>query len=328
MPERKALLISWLQESCGLNDFSIEPASGDASFRRYFRVFLPDGGTLVAMDAPPTHEDCHPFADVTERLAATGVHVPKVHGVDFEQGFMLLEDLGGELYLPSLNEASVDGLYRDAVSSLLKMQASADVSGLPPYDEALLSREMALFTDWLLDKHLGLALSEQEQQAVKVAFEALVVAALEQPKTFVHRDYHSRNLLITKENSPGIIDYQDAVHGPVIYDLVSLLKDCYIAWPLEQVDAWALTYLEQAKQVGLIASDVTATEFLRWFDLMGAQRHLKAAGIFARLNHRDGKPGYLADIPRTLSYILAVAERRPELAALSKIIGEKVMPRL
>jgi len=186
---------------------------------------------------------------------------------------------------------------------------------------------MALFRDWLLERHLGLSLSEVENQMLSRAFEQLIDNALAQPRVLVHRDYHSRNLLECEDNNPGIIDYQDAVYGPITYDLVSLLRDCYIRWPLERVDAWAERYAQQARDAGLLA-ECQLVQFFEWFDLMGVQRHLKAAGIFARLNHRDGKPGYLADIPRTLSYIVEVAKRRPQLEALAALIEREVLPRL
>jgi len=327
MPQRQALLKQWLHHHCGLSDFSFEPASGDASFRRYFRIGLNDGRTLIAMDAPPDKEDCGPFIDVTERLATTGVHVPEIFEKDLQQGFLLLEDLGSDLYLGQLNDESVESLYADATSALLQFQQYGSVEGLPDYDRELLAREMALFRDWLLERHLGLSLSEVENQMLSRAFEQLIDNALAQPRVLVHRDYHSRNLLECEDNNPGIIDYQDAVYGPITYDLVSLLRDCYIRWPLERVDAWAERYAQQARDAGLLA-ECQLVQFFEWFDLMGVQRHLKAAGIFARLNHRDGKPGYLADIPRTLSYIVEVAKRRPQLEALAALIEREVLPRL
>lgn len=328
MPERKVLLQSWLQNDVGLSNFSLEIASGDASFRRYFRVTLEDGATRIAMDAPPDKEDCRPFIDVTKRLLKADVHVPAIYAENLQQGFLLLEDLGDELYLPNLSVESVNTHYEQALDTILQMQKSAEARDLPPYDEALLRREMALFSDWLLGEHLHLQLSESEQIQLSETYDLLVESALQQPNAFVHRDYHSRNLMVLSENSPGVIDYQDAVLGPVTYDLVSLLKDCYIAWPLQQIDSWALGYLAQAKEQQLVDENISEDEFLRWFDLMGAQRHLKAAGIFCRLNHRDGKPGYLADIPRTLEYILGIAQRRPELAFLSNLIQQKVLPGL
>jgi len=327
MPQRQAQLQHWLREHCGFSEFSFEPASGDASFRRYFRIGLPGGRTLVAMDAPPDKEDCAPFVAVTGRLARAGVHVPEILEQDLQQGFLLLEDLGDQLYLGRLDEESADSLYADAIQAMLQFQRQGDVQGLPPYDQELLAREMALFPDWLVQKHLGLALSQAEQSMLSRTFEHLINNALDQPRVLVHRDYHSRNLLLCEPDNPGIIDYQDAVHGPLTYDLVSLLRDCYIRWPSAQVDAWVEGYARQAVNAGLLQRSQVGM-VSEWFDLMGVQRHLKAAGIFARLNHRDGKPGYLADIPRTLGYIVEVARRRPAVAELAAFIERRVLPEL
>lgn len=326
MPRREAELKNWLETGCGLSAFDLVPASGDASFRRYFRVRLPDGSTLIAMDAPPDKEDCAPFVDVTGRLERAGVHVPHIHAQNLEQGFLLLEDLGDRLYLGELNAETADPLYGDAIDSLLRIQHS-DGRGLPPYDRDLLWREMTLFPEWLLERHLGLVLSPAERAMLEQTFERLVESALEQSCVPVHRDYHSRNLLVCEAHSPGVIDYQDAVLGPLTYDLVSLLRDCYIRWPASRVEAWLNGYVERALDGGLLAAGDRA-RVRRWFDLMGAQRHLKAAGIFARLWHRDGKSGYLADVPRTLGYIVEAAESNPELQSLAALIGERVLPRL
>lgn len=328
MPQRLAALEQWLVDACQLSAFTVAPASGDASFRRYFRVTLPDGGTRIAMDAPPDKEDCRPFVAVAGQLAATGLHVPAILAQDLAQGFLLLEDLGSTHYLDALSTESADRLYGDALGALLSLQACGPRDGLPAYDAALLQREMALFSDWLLDRHLGLTVSAAEQAMLDASFAALAANALAQPQVCVHRDYHSRNLLLPPTGlTPGVIDFQDAVIGPVTYDLVSLLKDCYVAWPQERVDAWALSYFEQAVPSGVLLAE-HENDFLRWFDLMGAQRHLKAAGIFARLNHRDGKSGYLKDIPRTLGYIVAAAERQPALQGLAELIDRRVLPSL
>jgi len=327
MPERLQKLESWLTNDCGITHFSIEPASGDASFRRYFRVTQADGSTRIAMDAPPDKEDSAPFLQVAEMLADIGLHAPRIYQQDLALGFLLLEDLGDQLYLDRLNDQSVYRLYGDALAALAVLQACGSSNHLPEYDRDLLLREMHLFSDWLLAKHLGIVLSQEEQNKLEDCFDLLSQAALEQPRVCVHRDYHSRNLTVTDSHSPGILDFQDAVVGPVTYDLVSLLRDCYIQWPADQVDDWAMGYYELCVQSGILGSE-TEERFLYWFDLMGAQRHLKAAGIFARLNHRDGKSGYLADIPRTLSYIVQVAQRRPELGYLSDLITKSVLPRL
>ncbi|WP_456446389.1 aminoglycoside phosphotransferase family protein [Thiolapillus sp.] len=317
----------WLNASCGLRDFSLEPASEDASFRSYLRLSLPDGSSFIVMDAPPDKEDCAPFVNVAGRLRGAGVHAPAVYQQDLQQGFLLLEDLGSCSYLEALNEDSVERLYGDALAALMSMQACIDPSDLPEYDETLLLQEMSLFLDWLLLKHLGLALDQEEQQMLETAFAALAASALEQPQVFVHRDYHSRNLMAQVEHAPGVLDFQDAVRGPVTYDAVSLLRDCYVSWPSLQVDEWAWGFFQLAVQSGVMR-DEHEDSFLHWFDLMGAQRHLKAAGIFARLHHRDGKSGYLGDIPRTLGYIVEVAQRREQLAPLADFISRRVLPAL
>jgi aminoglycoside/choline kinase family phosphotransferase len=328
MPQRRAALQQWLADSCGLVDCRIEAASGDASFRRYFRITLADGSTLIAMDAPPDKEDCAPFIAVAEALAAAGLHVPAILAQDLAQGFLLLEDLGSTLYLDALNEDSVERLYGDALGALLSLQACGPQGDLPHYDAPMLQREMALFTDWLLGRHLTLTLDDGEQAMLADTFALLTDNALAQPQVCVHRDYHSRNLLVPASGQvPGVIDFQDAVLGPVTYDLVSLLKDCYIAWPQQQVDEWAMGYFELAVQSGVLRES-HERDFLRWFDLMGAQRHLKAAGIFARLKHRDDKSDYLKDIPRTLGYIVATAQRHPELTGLAELIDRRVLPAL
>lgn len=327
MSKREQALTHWLTQRLGLRNIRIAPASDDASFRRYFRVTLADGATRIAMDAPPDREDCEPFLRLAEQLAAVGLHVPLIHAADPVQGFILLEDLGTVHYLDRLDEANADRLYGDALAALAVLQSVGPHQGVPPYDEELLRREMALFPEWLLSRHLQLGLESTEQARLAGSFDLLVESALEQPRVCVHRDYHSRNLLVSESPSPGILDFQDAVLGPVTYDLVSLLKDCYIAWPLERVQGWAMGYFQLAVQSGVLQPSHEA-RFLRWFDLMGVQRHLKASGIFARLNHRDGKPGYLADIPRTLGYIVEVAGRYPELADLGELIERRVLPRL
>lgn len=328
MAQRIKALHNWLQSELGFADYQLEPASADASFRRYFRITR-DGETCIAMDAPPENEDCRPFMQVTRMLFDLGLHVPELLESDLERGFLLLGDLGTQPYLDVLDEQNVDRLYGDAMGALLAMQACVPALGeLPLYDRALLLREMGLFRDWLLVTHLGLQLDDQDQRSLQQVCDALADTALEQPRVFVHRDYHSRNLMVTASNNPGIIDYQDAVLGPVTYDLVSLLRDCYVQWPVERVRDWALGYWDLAQQSGILRPDVSEAQFLRWFDWMGVQRHLKAAGIFARLNHRDNKPGYMADIPRTLSYVVEVAGRYPELEFLGELVEARVLPGL
>ena len=251
MPHRLRQLERWLEQSCHLSDFALAPASADASFRRYFRVTLTDGSTLIAMDAPPGKEDCRPFVTVAERMRRAGLHVPRIHAQDLRQGFLLLEDLGSRSYLDALDGDSVQGLYADATHALLRLQRAAPVDGLPAYDRALLLREMQLFRDWLLGEHLGLAPGESERAMLDETFERLIDNALAQPVVCVHRDFHSRNLMVVDAANPGVIDFQDAVAGPLTYDLVSLLRDCYVSWPADQVDAWVDAYYQAARVADL-----------------------------------------------------------------------------
>jgi N-acetylmuramate 1-kinase len=325
VPERLEQLKRWLDTELAFRDYTITPASADASFRRYFRV-LHDGGSFIVMDAPPDKEDSHPFVAVSRRLYDAGLNVPEVLDQDLGQGFLLLSDLGSTPYLGELDERRVERLYADALAALASIQA-CDCDGLPPYNRPLLLREMELFREWLVGKHLGIALDDRQHAMLDHAFALLADNALAQPQVFVHRDYHSRNLMVMSRNNPGILDFQDAVCGAITYDLVSLLRDCYIEWPRARVEEWALGYQELALQSGILRTDhEDPRQFLRWFDLMGAQRHLKASGIFARLKHRDGKSGYLADIPRTLRYITALAEDYAELAPLCAFIADAVLP--
>ncbi len=326
-------LVRWLGKLYGGTDFAVTTASADASFRRYFRVTVA-GETRIVMDAPPEKEDVGPFIRIAEMLGAMGVNAPRIHERNLEQGYLLLSDLGSRTYLEDLAQGlNVEELYADAMAALVRIQSGGERHGrqLPAYDQVLLLREMSLFPDWFLDKHLGLALDAAELRELQQAFAVLSAEALGQPRVFVHRDYHSRNLMICRETkeggNPGILDFQDAVFGPITYDLASLLRDCYVAWPQERVAAWVSDYRERARRAGLDAGPDSRT-FARWFDWMGVQRHLKAIGIFARLWHRDGKRGYLKDIPRTLDYVTAVAARYPELSALHRLLADRVRPAL
>jgi len=324
---RLDLLRHWLEHEFGWSDLRLEPASADASFRRYFRVTR-GTGSVVAMDAPPDKEDVEPYLRVAAMLEAIGVNAPRVLARNEAAGFLLLTDLGATTYLEALADAGrAEALYADAIAALVRIQARGGEAArsLPPYDERLLRFEMSLFTDWLLERHLALPLGEAGRRDVAQAFDTLVASALEQPRVFVHRDYHSRNLMVCPGNNPGILDFQDAVLGPLTYDLVSLLRDCYVAWPGPRVLDWARGFRRQALAAGLPAGG-DEQQFLRWFDLMGVQRHLKASGIFARLWHRDGKPGYLPDVPRTLEYIEQACARHTDLAALGEIVSQRVLP--
>ncbi len=326
MPQRIEALKTWLASLPMIGDFDFAPASGDASFRRYFRVTTGDR-SYIAMDAPPDKEALGPFLQVARSFEAIGLNVPHIHAEDLAQGFLLLEDLGSTLYLDRLNAESAERLYGDALGALATIQACGPREGLPPYDRELLLREMELFREWLLQGELSLNLSDGEHAMLDETFAALAENALQQPRVCVHRDYHSRNLMLTPSHNPGILDFQDAVVGPVTYDLVSLLRDCYIRWPEEQVEAWMRGYFELALQSGILRAEHEA-DFRRWFDLMGVQRHLKASGIFARLKRRDGKPGYLGDVPRTLGYILPLSERYSLLNGLGELLRSRVLSRL
>jgi N-acetylmuramate 1-kinase len=326
---RLALIQDWLSRELGLRVERVEPASVDASFRRYFRARLP-GSTRIVMDAPPGKEDVRPYLKVTRLLENVGMHVPHVHEADEARGLLLLEDLGSTHYLSRLrNGGNVDALYGDALGALAELQVRGrEAAGdLPAYDRAALLREMMLMPEWFCTRHLGLALTPAESALFQRTFSFLIDEALAQPQVFVHRDYHSRNLMVVKERNPGVLDFQDAVRGPLGYDLASLLKDCYIAWPRERVERWLLEYRRGLKARGMDAGG-DEREFLRWFDLIGVQRHVKVLGIFARLWYRDGKPGYLPDLPLTLDYVRDAAARYAELRDFSRFIEQRVVPGL
>ena len=325
MNDRYELLNRWLCKDLGFTGFSLEPASEDASFRRYFRVRC-NGESFIVMDAPPAKEDCRPYVDVAHRLRGCGVNVPEIIKQDLEQGFLLIGDLGGVLYLDVLTDDNADRLYGDATAALMKMQARAVTEGLPPYDRQLLIREMELFRDWLLLRHLDIKPGAGLIRLLDEQFAMLCSSALEQPRVFVHRDYHSRNLLVNEGANPGIIDFQDAVSGPISYDLVSLFKDCYIKWSRDRIEHWLREYHQAAAQQLQLQADIE--QFTRWFDFMGVQRQLKASGIFARLWHRDGKRGFIKDIPRTLSYVVDLQDDYPELLPLINLIQNEVLPAL
>ena len=296
----------------------LTPASSDASFRRYFRW---QGGerTLILMDAPPPQEDCRPFVKIAGLLATAGVHVPRVLASDLEQGFLVLDDLGRQTYLEVIDTQNADRLFDDAVRALLAFQQLPQDAGLPGYDDALLRRELQLFPDWYLTRELQVSLSAARQAAWERSCRVLIDSALAQSRVLVHRDYMPRNLMLSAPN-PGVLDFQDAVYGPVSYDITCLFKDAFLSWPLERVDAWLEGYWQQAREAD-IAVPQRFADFLRDCDLMGVQRHLKVIGIFARICHRDGKPKYLADVPRFFAYIDAVTARRPELAELRDLLA-------
>jgi N-acetylmuramate 1-kinase len=326
---RLALLHDWLLRDVHLGVARIEPASSDASFRRYFRVFH-SGGTLIVMDAPPEREDVRPYLKVSVLLEELGAHVPRVHAADVPRGLLLLEDLGSTHYLSSLLAgADPEPLYGDALAVLADIQVRGEPAAwqLPPYDRAALLRELELMPEWFLGRHLGIELSPEEQQWLASVFELLIAQALAQPQVLVHRDYHSRNLMLLGERNPGVLDFQDALRGPIGYDLVSLLKDCYIAWPRERVIGWLGAYHRSLRVRGSTAV-ASASELVHWCDLIGVQRHLKVLGIFARLWHRDGKPGYLGDLPLTLRYVLEACALHAPLAELGRFLERRAAPLL
>jgi aminoglycoside/choline kinase family phosphotransferase len=322
---RLALLARWLAATLATEDFALAPASADASFRRYFRVtfatphtLAAGATTLIAMDAPPPREDCRPFVRVAGLLADAGVHAPRVLAQDLERGFLLLTDLGTTTYLAALDAANADVLFRDAITSLLQWQLATRAQVLPQYDDALLRRELELFPEWYMGRHLGETLTAPERAALTNVFGQIIASNLAQPSVFVHRDYMPRNLMVCAPN-PGVLDFQDAVCGPITYDVASLFKDAFVSWPEERVLDWTIRYWERARQAGLpVTTDFAA--FHRDCEWMGLQRHLKVLGIFARIRHRDGKPGYIEDAPRFLAYVRPVAERYREFAPLARLL--------
>lgn len=324
--QRFQALLDWARGIFGNQELDIRPASADASFRRYFRITV-RGNSHIIMDAPPEKEDSEPFVRISGYLAALNLNVPQVIESSVTQGFYLLTDLGQKSYLDYLNENTVEQLYTDAMQALEVMHLGGlqYEDNIPPYDDKLLQTEMSLFTDWYLGTHLQLDLNDEQRQLLAKVYSFLGTSALEQPRVFVHRDYHSRNLMFLERNNPGILDFQDAVWGPVTYDLVSMLRDCYIDWPREQILAWVRQYYAKLSSSTLLAG-LELKDFIRWFDLMGIQRHLKATGIFARLNYRDDKPGYMNDIPRTMGYIFSVAQDYPEMKPFLKLLDELAIP--
>jgi aminoglycoside/choline kinase family phosphotransferase len=364
---RQQQLNLWLQNIYPDQPVTLAPASADASFRRYVRATFSDH-TLIVMDAPPQHEDCHPFIRIAQIFAQSGVHVPRIIAQDLAQGFLLLSDLGDITYLQQLNLDNARQLYNDACDALIKIQTSSEQGVLPPYDEALLLREMRLFPEWYIGKHLKITLNEKQQATLETAFQRIVQNNLAQPQVYVHRDYHSRNLMfiatplsnslphtplafgsqstrtgdllagscpprsdsvvggrINEKGdfsiSPGILDFQDAVYGPITYDLVSLFKDAYIGWRESDVLDWLIRYWENARKAGLpVHEDFGA--FYRDYEWMGVQRHLKVLGIFARLSHRDGKDGYLQDMPLVMNYLRRACERYIDLKPLLNLLNE------
>ncbi|MDL0431114.1 phosphotransferase [Marinobacter sp. TBZ242] len=331
MDTRLTMLTQWVRDLPGFDQATPRPVSGDASFRRYFRVSGDPHGTgsqhYIVMDAPPEHEDCRPFVAIAHHWRSRGISVPDVIHEDLKRGFLLLEDFGDELMLGVLDTGNADQLYGAAMKELVRIQCADDTPDypLPAYDLDLLDREMALFPDWLLTRKLGLELDNGERALLDTSFAFLRESALAQPEVTVHRDYHSRNLLVRPGTErPGVIDFQDAVRGPVTYDLVSLLKDCYIRWPEERINQWTEQFRVLSADAGLHKAD--RETFRQWLELMGMQRHLKAAGIFARLAIRDGKTGFLKDVPRTVGYLVEASSRQAALRHFHEWLTDTVVP--
>ena len=319
--DRQDEIHAWLGRTLAGRAYRLTPASADASFRRYWRVHL-DAETLIVMDAPPEHEDCRPFVDLARTLSGRGVRVPAILAADLGLGLLLLEDFGDRHFLAAAeaSPAALPRLYGRAIDALIDLQRATAGIPLPRYDRALLETEMDLFEDWFLGRLLEFELTDDDREVLAGARAVLVGSALEQPRVTVHRDYHSRNLMVLSDGSLGLLDFQDAVEGPLSYDLVSLLRDCYIRLPRSVVREGVADYRRRAVEAGLLPVGVDEATFVRWFDWMGMQRHFKAVGIFARLDVRDGKPGYLADIPRTLSYLIEVSNLYGGLVALNGLL--------
>jgi aminoglycoside/choline kinase family phosphotransferase len=323
-------LQNWLRTELRWPFVRVAPASTDASFRRYFRIWGADGATRIVMDAPPDKEDVGPYLQVSALLERCEVHVPQVEASDARLGFVLLEDLGSISYLSRLQAGGdADALYHDALEALLRIQVKGREAArqLPRYDRIVLAREMALMPEWFCARHLLLSLEDRDRALIGATFEFLIAEALAQPTVFVHRDYHSRNLMVLDSDNPGVIDFQDALGGPCGYDLASLLKDCYIDWPRARVETWVSGYRARLIAAGGDGGSDQAL-FLRWFDLVGLQRHIKVLGIFARLWYRDGKSGYLGDLPRTLDYVRDTARRYEELREFSHWVEARLVPEL
>ncbi len=323
---RQQALTQWVQIELNDPSLSLQLISGDASFRRYFRLTY-QTRTLVAVDAPPPQEDCRQFLAVGEAYAATGVPVPQVLAEDQSSGFMLLEDLGDTLLLSQVKSQECSALYDQAITLLpaIAQVTETRFGALPAFDRAHLARENQLFREWLLERYLGFTLSQGDVQMLEDAFTVLSDNALAQPQWGVHRDFHARNLMVCHDGSLGVIDFQDAVVGPATYDLVSLLRDCYVEWDDDWVYAKLNSWASLMQRQGLL-SQVSGATLQRWFDLMGIQRHVKASGIFCRLSLRDGKQGYLGDVPRTLGYIIRIAGQYPELATFAQWVQSRVLP--
>ena len=325
-PDRQEALRQFVAAQHPGHPFEISLASADASFRSYWRVLCGNTNQIV-MDAPPDKEKIKPWIDVGQRLSRIGLHTPHVFAVDYKRGFILMEDFGSRLYLPELeaarnSPARVDALYGDALDALLTMQTQVHSDALPLFDETFIRQELELMPTWFLERHLGATLTCDDWDIIEAGFSRLIAALRAQPQVFMHRDLHSRNLMIVERNNPGIVDFQGAVRGPIGYDVASLLRDCYIVWPIERVDAWVEQYRQSLVKINHAVAN--GAHFRQWVDLAGLQRHLKVLGLFCRLCYRDGKVGYLRDLPLVLDYVLVIARLYPDLADLVALIERAV----
>lgn len=318
--ERLERLRQWTESVLPAPLVTLEPASADASFRRYFRATM-SHGSLVVMDAPPSHEDCRPFLHIARLFRQAGANTPEIHAENLDEGFLLLSDFGSTTYLAALDDGRADTLYRDANAALVKIQSASRAGELPDYDAELLMREMRLFPDWYVARHLKLDLTDAQRTTLEQTFAAVLDNNLAQARVYVHRDWHSRNLMVTEADNPGVLDFQDAVYGPITYDLVSIYKDAYISWDEARVLDWVIRYWQSARQAGLpVHADFA--DFFRDFEWMGVQRHIKVLGIFARLCYRDGKSAYLADMPVVMNYLRKACERYVALHPFLKLLDE------
>lgn len=318
--DRAAARLAWARAATKEAALTLAPASADASFRSYWRGHTSEGSVIV-MDSPPDREDPRPWLEIGQRLADAGLHVPAVIAADANAGLLLIEDLGNRTYLPELNADTVDALYGDALDALLRMQRHVDPTGLPAFDRAWQTMEMELMPTWFLTRHLGVALGCDGWDELELAFTVVLSNIAAQPRGFMHRDFHSRNLLVCPGRNPGIIDFQGAMTGPVTYDLASLLRDCYIAWDDERVTGWVESHRLRLLHAHVIGQDIDTDTFMRWFDFAGLQRHIKVLGIFCRLMYRDGKASYLADLPLVLNYVMKVARRHHELEGFAAFLA-------
>jgi len=320
---RELQITEWLNNILKNQEYTIKPASSDASFRRYFRI-VSSNQSYILMDAPPEKENSKPFVDIANVLFNAGLNVPKIHKADLKKGFLLLSDLGNKTYLDELNQQNASLLYRDAYLALIKIQKNADTQSLKPYNDSLLMKELSLFPDWYLKLHKSYQMNDSEKNILGLTFDLLIKNINSHTQVFVHRDFHSRNLMFCYGDlgeNPGILDFQDAVKGSIVYDLVSLFKDAYIVWNEEEIMDWLIRYWEKAKQNKLKVQDDFA-EFYRDFEWMGVQRHLKVLGIFARLNYRDHKANYLSDLPAVENYLRRACERYKDLHPLLKLMNK------